>query len=663
MKKKSLIALIPFITVLFSCGNNEISSILSGSKADTGSDLSSVYEPETELERAFLKMRDGNNFTLQTTELQPNNDYTPVNETYYFTDYSLQAEGDKGFMGVAQGRDVIFRYTIKDGDIVSGAPLINQFTGSRYESIFSYTYTFKDLDVSKLPKTKNDDGYYYYQYGRSEKNDLIMDCALLRLSSKPVSEPTYLKFKVVGGVIMGDACILDYGWGDPGMTENHKFTSTFTVYDIGSTENKEIKAYLDSGKTSKKPLDMRFFNFINPYLMSENYKIDMDSRGMPGNTFYNTELCTPNALIDYQNGSKSGYGYMLHKGVVHRFTLDENDNLAISGTVTDEDYNFYTSIYLQMLSYSFEDLSFSNFVGYIDDDNPNLYYLTDSQLIYGLSYLCYVQTSDEMSCKEIMLEIIDDDTHEFKLHFPLKNRLTNRELGTYTCRFYDMGKVEIPAVDEYVSPGDDPTTQTTSDLVSVLNEFKKNNYSFECLSSVGLAKYVCTENYFYCSVYGSDINNYGFLKEDGHIYEFSIDNGVMNIDRTVDHKDSIKLPGVGAFLLSDDDCGYMSTLDSELYNERNYEVDEVMGTKVWKINNSTLSSKIFNYIWSNPRSMRPYGTGLLVKNVQGKMKLSFYSTGVYTSGTYAGYYNQDTITYFDIGTSSVPVVEEYLRTK
>ena len=58
--------------------------------------------------------------------------------------------------------------------------------------------------------------------------------------------PEELKFKIVKDVITFEAVILSYDFDGDGQPEGQS-TSTTIIYDIGTTENPEIKKYLDVG--------------------------------------------------------------------------------------------------------------------------------------------------------------------------------------------------------------------------------------------------------------------------------------------------------------------------------------------------------------------------------------------------------------------------------
>ena len=251
------------------CGcNNEVSSSISSSLNE--------YTPTTELEKALYKLKD-NNFSIDFYDSYYNNNNVERNSKFYYTNYSFQGEGDFGFVGVAQGKNLIFRYTLKDNEVVPGTPLINSNTGTRYESIFDYreSYGMNNFDYSCLPTEKDSNGYYKYKFGVNEKNDKLILPIFLRLIPESLP-PEELRIKVVKDVITFDATVLKYDFNNDGKPDE-KDKITAIVYDIGKTENKEIKQYLENGKTSRTPLDLKFYKFFHPYLFSNNYSVDLDA--------------------------------------------------------------------------------------------------------------------------------------------------------------------------------------------------------------------------------------------------------------------------------------------------------------------------------------------------------------------------------------------------
>ena len=190
----------------------------------------------------------------------------------------------------------------------------------------------------------------------------------------------------------------------------------------------------------------------------------------------------------------------------------ENNKVKILGTQVDEENQFITDLYGSFMTYTMTSLTYDVLIGYKDDVKDNVYYLTDSYLIYVLGYLCYNEIYDENYCDRVKLEIVNEETHEFNLYFEMYNKKASRDLGVFKARFYDLNNTDIPAVNEYFSLGDNPNTQTKDNLKNVLNKLQGHNYSMDGITASGMAKYYNTPNYFYIEIYGAPNINLGFIK-------------------------------------------------------------------------------------------------------------------------------------------------------
>ena len=641
MKKKIILSLfIPLLSLSMMGCSNQTSS--------------SSYEPKTELEAAFYNLKD-NNFTVDMHEYLVNFDRIDRNQKFYYTSYSVQAEGSFGFSGYAQSQGYIFKYTINDGDVVTSAPLINYSTGLRYESIYDYTYGMQNFDVTSLPSTKDENGYYTYEFHKNRNNDYIIMGLFLRQHLNDVFYPE-IKIKTVKNYITFEVKGLEY-------IDGSYDSWTINVYDVNKTENTIIKEYLETGKTGKSPLDLRFYSLINPYLYTKNYTATYDASGMldPSyNTFKMTDYCTENAIYSIRDGQTTGSGKILNQGSVSTYTV-YNDKLQITSTPMNEDQEFYSDLYYYSFNYSFQDLDYSLFIGYKDDQNDNIYYLTDSQCVYILSSLSYCQIYDGMYADQVKIEIVNEETHEFNLYFEFYNKTTKRELGTYKVSFTNLGNTKLDHVDRYFAKGDNPSSQTESDFNSVMNKFKQGNYSRDVnVYGAGITKYIYTEKYMIAQVYGSPNSNYGYIKQDNHIYEFSILNNEMKVDTTIDYSASIKLPGCGSFMHAGDDLQYLSHFDDGLYTFGNYDKLSVAGEDCYKVINASLSSKLFNYFFGTPEAILNTGVGIKFSNSDDPYdtRVTFIASFVASDGSYQA---SVSYTYYDIGNSSHPVVEAYLN--
>lgn len=635
-----------FIFSICACGNEKISS---SSITSTNSHL-----PKNEVEELFYQLTQ-NNFSVDFSDSFFDLGNKVRNEKFYYTEYSLQAEGDFGFSGIAQGNDLIFKYTLEGKDVVSGIPMINPSNGVRYETIFDYTYGMNNFEYWDMDLQKNDNGYYIYEFGKNHNNDRLIMPILLREGPHGLA-PEELKFKITKDVITFEATILSYDFDDDGVLEG-KDTVTSIVYDIGKTENPEIKKFLADGKTSKTPLDLRFTKLIHPFMFSQNYSIDLDGTDMYDG-FKFTEYLTEDAL--YLHGENTNAGYVLNQGVVCQFNVI-NDKINITSTPQADENTYYTSIYGQLISYTFNDLSYNDLVGYKDDDNDNIYYLTDNKAMQTISSLCYNEIHEESYCDRIKIEIINDSTHEFIMYFDFYNKLTNRNIGTLEARVYNLNNTTIKPVSDYLSLGDNPNTQTKENLQNVLNKLSKHNYSMDFNTGYGVAKYYYTENYMYAEIYGRG-SNFGFIKVNESIYEFKIVEGVVTIDYDIDYAaldNHYSLPGHSNNFMAADDFGYISTISDELYNMNNYSISSTYGQDYWSINNVPLANKIFNYYIYSGNSYLPTGVGLLCRDDGDNSKLSFYMTFTSSNGQEVGY---SYLSYYDIGTTSYKILDDYLAT-
>jgi len=646
MKKRfGLFLIIPLLSTCFSCGNNNNSS---------------SYVPETDLEKVFEKLTK-NNFTLDYTDSLLDLQNKERHQKYYYTEYSCEAEGDISKGGIAQGDDVVFRYNLVDGEVVSGTPLINFSTGIRYDSIYSYTYGLQSFDISKLPKEKNSEGYYIYEYGNDYSNDITFMAVFLNQGFSGYY-PEETRIKVVKDTLIIETLLMTYTWDDG--TEFGRNTINTVVYDVGKTENTEIKKYLEDGKSSKNPLDLRFFKMMQPYLYSTNYTCSIDSTKIidPSSRLKMTTKYTDVAIEELFESETHSSGYILYNGVVSSYSVI-NEKVVIEDTPTKDGSTFYTSIYGDIITYDFTSLFYDLFVGYIDEENENSYYLTDNQLINYLAYMCYIPLSEEMSCNKIRFEIVNEETHAFKLYFDLYNEITNTYLGLFSASFYDLNNTSIPAVDRYLKLGDSPSTQTKDDLKEVLDLFKSGNYSMDVNASAGLAKYYFTENYFYEELYQDPNNNIGYIKEGSAIYKFNIIDNVVTVNRSKNYAEGtapMSLPGCGTmYLVTEDDLGYLSHFSEELYNLDNYQKSSLLGQEVWEINNLELSKSLFDYFYGNVDVILPLGTGLLVSKGEDPYdsRVTFMSAFRASNGAFD---NAFYFTYYDIGNTAHPIIESYL---
>ena len=648
--KKHLIAFLALLLPLPSCGPT--------------SDPTSEYQPKNDLERIFQSLK-SNNFTIDmNTSLMMHNKVNQ-NVKYYYTDYSIQAEGDIGFYGYAQKDDYIFRYSLLDGEVISGTPMINSGTGLRYSSLYEFKKGMDNFDISLLPDEKDEDGYYTYQWGNNKINDGIFLELFHSISASSIP-PEQTKIKVIGDTIEIKTIILDYS--DVGDLNNADTLEAY-IYDINETKNAAILEYLEKNGDAKKPLDNTFFRTINPYLTEENYTVHLDSTNVKlsdgsYSDFKADRFITKNSVV-YKVGENES-GLVLFNGAVSQFYI-ENERLNIEGTpVADSNGNFYTSIVGGAEPYYFGQLDYSLFVGYKTDDNENVYVLSDTYLLNVLSSICLVQLYEEMYADYAIFEVVDADKHEFNLYFDLYNKITNVELGRYVAQFRNQGTTKIEAVDRFFFKGDDPKEQQKSELETALNLFKEGNYSMDSVTSVGATKYFYTENYMFVLPYTSTYKNlnYGYIKYNGGIYEFTYNfsNNTVLIDTDVDYskgENGLKLPGTGATYFGADDLGYVSHLSDEIYNFDNYVVEYKNGQNYWKNNSTSFSKTVFDY-YKTYSNILPTGSGFIVnvdENDSYNTRITIVSNFITNDGLATGKYEY---TYYDIGNTSFKPLDDFL---
>jgi hypothetical protein len=652
MKKLNLLSLLVLLPVLGSCGTES----------------SEEFVPTTDIEKAFASLK-ANDFSIDYSDKYVNNMWNVRNQKYYFTPYSIQTDGDFGFLGYAQGEDVVYKYNIVDSNIVSGAPMIDQYSGTRYSSLFDYIGGMENFDLSYLPKEKGADGYYIYEFGENASNDKTMCELFLHYSYSSAHMPEELKIKVVKNNVEIIAKTNDYGF-DTGVGDNCDYIYA-NVYDVGYTDNAEIKAYIDDGKTAKTPLDKSFVKFFQPYLNYYNFQVDFDGRGVVngenqyGRFYYTDYVIYAKSLI-----TNTGAGSMLYCGAVSRFTIDgdvdsTSSKINISYTPTDSDSEFYTDVWSYSTTYNLPGLGYSDIVGYIDETDENTYHITDSEFIVTLADLAAVTISDSMYTKEVVLKILDYEAGDFSISFDLINRTSNTALGNYKAKFHDLNKTSIPAYDRLTSFGKDVSTQSKEDFIEVMNMLKNNNYSMDVLGESGIVKYYYTENYVYYENVSSKSSNGGYMKKtDGSVHSFVItydDNNVatkITEDTTVDYSSGISFPNSGNFT----DLGYPGYLsgNADLFNYDNYEVQKGTGDYYWRNTAKDFAKLTFTYLGLDSyTNILPNGSGFIVGKGEDSYdtRVTMYVNLVSLDGS--NKYLQ-TATMYDINNTNVSIVDTYL---
>ena len=307
--------------------------------------------------------------------------------------------------------------------------------------------------------------------------------------------------------------------------------------------------------------------------------------------------------------------------------------------------------------------------------------MTDSQFVYYFAHLCQINVQDDFSVDGVTIQITDEDKAEFIATFDLYSKNTGTRYGKFKAKFFDVNNTSIPEVTDYLSEGDEPSTQTKDDLKTVLNAFKGNNYSYDTLvNSKGMAKVFYNPSYYFLQVYGDPNTNEGYLKDGDHIYSFGVQyetdtsgqiiydsNNDMIVKKFVvnnkgtDYADDIhnmKLPGIGKVYSDENSLNYMSEFSIDLYDTDKYDIGTYGGITYWNLNDYTLSQKLFDYVYSGTKSLLPLGVGVKVSNKADSKKLSLILASTMSDGSQSGY---AALTYYDIGTTSNPIIEKQIE--
>ena len=676
--KKKILAFLSFsflLTGLVACGNNDTPSQDEPKDEDT---LPVLPEAEGSLQEFFDSLR-MNNFTVSYSDSYAAQGVERTQMSYY-TDYSLQSQGDLGFNGYAQNDECVFTYNLENGEVISGVPVIDYGAGIMVSDIYDYRDGMENFDYTFLPNNYTPGTKYVYEFGKNTLNDELLVSIFLRKTYNPEVLPKEVTLTLVKDTLTID-CVSNY------YEEQDAYDrSTASVYNVGSTENKEIKKYLEDGKTSKTPLDRKFYELIAPYLTSNNYKVYLDATGLRNDsggkeTFRQNQYFLEDAIIYETLSETSGNkvsGFLQTPGAVVNFKLDDmnDDKLEILGTPSNQGDGFYSSLYGEYLTYVLSSMSFSNFIGYVDEEHENSYYITDSQAQSILAYICqYELDTTERSLRSLRLEVNDWDTHAFTLYFDVYNPTTSLDRGIFKATFSDVNNVKSAAVERYLNIGDSALTQDKTTLESVLNKFKGNNYSMDVISDAGLGKVYYTENYYFIQTYGVPSSNKGYIKEGDSIYEFNLAYNAagtqitaININRGKDYATGgMKLPGCGTVMGYDDDLFYFSTFDPVIYDYEaaNYTPASIMGYNYWK-NNGTVSDgtrsfskAVFDYFGFGSSSL-PQGAGFMVSDgedpydVRVSMFIAYSSLdGLNFGGQFA--------TFYDVGGTKFDYLDNYVK--
>jgi len=618
------------------------------------------YE-ETSLTRFFARLK-SNNFTYVVTFVDEALG-TSQSGSFRYTPYSFETSGYPGEEGIAQGDGFIFRYSLETGSVVPSTPTLASSSGIRYSSIYEFTSSLEGIDLSDLPSEADEEGYYDYSFGDNTETDALF-LPIFARRDKASLPPKSLRFKPVGETLEVEGVLRSDSDGSNAL----RFEGYVT--DVGTTENTLIKEYLDAGKTALEPLDKRFMSFMNPFFHTHNYTIDFDATGLTENgsslTFKMTEYDDGTAayFVPHYEGGGNPVGYFEYLGAVHKFGVEDEKLVVTETVVADSEGNFYETVFGSsgLFSTGLDELSFSNLVGYKSPDDPDSYVITDDQFVYYLGDTCYISREEARYYDAVTIKIIDEAKHEFEASFDCYNYSTKESLGVYKAHFYDVGTTDIPYVDDYTSIGEDPGEEEAS-LEAALNLFKKNNYSLDILGSAGLEKIYYTEDYVYQEVYGDKSNNTGFLRSGDAIYEFSVEDGAVSVNSSVDYASQygMALPGVGTSFQSADDAGYFSCLSPDsMYETSNYVISSSGGISFYRNGAQGFGKAALDYLYSYPSEdvILPGGAGFRVGGTAEDPRLTFIVSYLASDGSASSYYP---LSFYDLGTTSVPVIEEYLR--
>lgn len=664
MKKIVALSLIGlFALSLGACDDNDSSSVIIRDA------------PKGELQTIFASLL-GNNFSISYEDRYANNmvngEMISRYQNTYYTPYSLESDGDLGFNGYASNGEIVFSYNIVENEIVSSLPLLNSSTGYRYSNIYDYRPGMADFVYEDLPSApNNEDGSYTYNFGENTHNDYLISEIFLRLTYNPSIQPTSVKMTVRGNTLEINAVLLTYELGEDNVIND---SVDVVVYQINSTENVLVKDYLASGGTAKKPLDNRFYNVIAPYLETNNFKTSLDathylnSDTMLYETFKMDQYFLNNAIVydRLDDADDLVSGSLETNGVVASFSMKDinADKLTITNTLLNSDSEPYTYLYGEYFPYTFSSLSFANFIGYVDEENPNLYYLTDTYLQYILAYICYFDTDTTYNkISTLTLEILSPSDNSFKLSFYVTDTMTGLDKGVYQATFSMLNKVAFNAIDRYLNMG---SVSDQATLESVLNKFKNNNYSLDVISGSNLAKSYFTPDYYYLEAYGDPTKNIGYVKLGEEIHQFTVSyNGSTPTDIIVGETDyaassnPMQLPGVGSSYNAANNLFYASMLSEDIYNFDNYVIDDSIGIPYFRNLTEGFAASILSYFYPNNTSALPYGAGFLVSDsdkdsydVRATLMCTYISRDGSQMGALA-------FTFYDIGGTRHDFIENY----
>lgn len=666
------------LLLLIGCQENHTRPESSSSPASTEkSEYSSEqsYVPVGTLQQVFANLQKGN-FTVEYSM-----DYAsasaPSTQSAKYTEYAIETDGRYGFNSVAQGDHLIFPYRRENGQVVSLAPVIDSYTGLRYETIADYRTTFRDLDLSALPTEANEEGYYEYTFGVNEGNDAIIN-SLCMLYTSGTLNPTSIRFKVIGNSLISEGVGLVYG-------EGVQDTVNANFMQIGTTEIVDVKAFLDNGGQAKDYVSDRFVAFLLPYFLSQRFAIDVDLNRVSAASILTKEyhkVFTPESEYSYADDFDLGSGYLEYMGVVSGFSVDENGQVEFTNLAqADTSGTPMTDLWNEEIGQSFLTLNPANLIGYESMENGDTsYHLEDTQLISAIANLANVGYSDSFYVDEIILTVDDWEKGEFTAEFPYYNLSTHQDLGSAYLHFHSLDTAINQPVADLLLESDDPSTQTKEQLQKALDLFGTDKYRQYAVGDYSFVEYAYQPDYtFYRFATSSETTGEGYLNDrDGLLKSFTLSEGKIAMANQVGGI----LPGTGPTYGSDTDMAYFSrptiyvngqidaaqsaAARSALLNADNYALYRQYGSTTWSIEEDKVlewANAYFSPIISayGFRGINRLGFTfhLAEENEPSDLnKITFY---LYTYDT-AGNIYFSTFPYFDLGGEGIKPIDEYLTT-
>lgn len=661
--------------LLAGCASENAVSSTTPITVTTPDSTSSIHEyvPVGDLQKVFANLKQGN-FTVEYTM-----DYASASTTFTqiakYTEYAIETDGRYGFNSVAQGDHLIFPYRRENGQVVSLAPVIDSYTGLRYETMGDYRTTFRDFDLSFLPAKPDAEGYYDYVFGANQTNDAIIN-SLCMLYSGGSSNPTSVRFKVIGNSLISEGVGIVYG-------EGVQDSVNANFMQIGTTEIADVKAFLDNGGKAKDYVSDKFVAFLLPYFLSQRFAIDVDLTEVNAASILTKEyhkLFTPESEYSYADDFDLGSGYLEYMGVVSGFSVDENGQVEFTNLAqADTSGTPMTDLWNEEIGQSFLTLNPANLIGYESMENGDTsYHLEDTQLISAVANLANVGYSDSFYVDEIILTVDDWEKGEFTAEFPYYNLSTHQDLGSAYLHFHSLDTAINQPVADLLLEGDDPSTQTKEQLQKALDLFGTDKYRQYAVGDYSFVEYAYQSDYtFYRFVTESATTGEGYLNDhDGKLKSFTLTNG----DLTVANQVGGILPGTGATYGSDDDFAYLSrptvytngqidqtksaAAREALLDASNYQVHRQYGSTTWSIEEDAVlewANAYFQPIVSayGFRGVNRLGfTFHLAEGNEGTYmnKLTFY---LFTYDV-AGNVYFTTFPYFDLGGEGVEAIDSYL---